>query len=368
MGSMKSTRTLLTAALAVTTLAGVSAAAAPAVAPIPAPNYPAAATSRDGSKDWAFEYGTWRTHYRILAKRLVHSHDWYDCYGTSIVQPFWGTAGNLEDGDLKCPHRYIGGMTLRMYNPRSHQWTLWWATQELGVSPPPQVGHFDANGVGRFYAYDTWRGTPIINRYRWTKVNGNPRFEQAVSTDGGKTWETNWTTDYVRVPSLAKGVWNRAGDTKVGHAGFDFLVGKWHLSIKRLLHPLSGSHDWISCSGPSIVHPFWAGAADFQEGAIHCPGQQINALTLRLYHASTGQWLSYWATQKNGLGTGLPIMGRFDAVGHGELTGPDTWLGKPIVTRTIWTMRRGNPHLEQAFSADGGKTWETNWVTDYTRA
>ena len=128
-------------------MAGALLAGSLGAAPLPGP-YPVAATARDGRNDFNFEFGTWRTHYRILADRLVGSHQWYDCYGTSVVRPFWGGSGNLEDGDLKCPKRYVGGMTLRLYDARTHQWTLWWGTKKLGVSPPQQVGHFDGRGIG----------------------------------------------------------------------------------------------------------------------------------------------------------------------------------------------------------------------------
>jgi hypothetical protein len=165
-------------------------------------------TTRDGRHDFDFMFGTWRTHYRILAHRLAGSHEWYACEGTSVIRPFWGTSGNLEDGDLQCPKRYIGGLTLRVYNAGTHQWSLWWGTRKLGVVPPPQVGHFDAGGVGDFYAPDVQEGKRVIVRFQWTHPNGIPHFEQAFSTDNGRTWETNWTTDYERVPATTKGTWN----------------------------------------------------------------------------------------------------------------------------------------------------------------
>ena len=157
-------------------------------------------TTRDGRKDFDFLFGTWRTHYRLLRKRLSNNHDWYSCEGTSVIRPFWGGSGNLEDGDLRCPNRYIGGMTLRMYNADTHQWSLWWGTRKLGLVPPPQVGHFDAADEGEFFANDTYAGKPIVVRFKWTLLPGDhPHFEQAFSTDNGKTWETNWTTVYDRV-------------------------------------------------------------------------------------------------------------------------------------------------------------------------
>ena len=89
--------------------------------------------------------------------------------------------------------------SLRLYNARTHQWSLWWGTKTRGLVPPPQVGHFDERGVGEFYAHDKHEGEPIV-RFKWMLLPGNhPYFEQAYSPDDGKTWETNWTTLYTRV-------------------------------------------------------------------------------------------------------------------------------------------------------------------------
>jgi hypothetical protein len=189
---------IATLLLAVTLLAA-SAASAPVYTP-----YPAVPTTRDGRNDFNFAYGTSHTRYRVLKDRLVGSHQWYECHGTSVFRPFWGGGGNLEEGDMKCPNRYITLMTVRLYDPQTYQWTLWWGTKKLGIQPPPQVGHFGANGVGDFYSYDNWKGTPIVCRFHWTKLNGNPHFEQAFSTDGGKSWEVNWITDTERVSSSSK--------------------------------------------------------------------------------------------------------------------------------------------------------------------
>jgi hypothetical protein len=115
------------------------------------------------------------------------------------VHQFWAGSGNLEDGDLHCPSQYINGVTLRLYHAPTHQWMLYWGTQKNGLAPGlPQVGRFSADGVGDFLAQDMWDGKPILVRYRWY-ARANPRFEEAFSSDGGKTWETVWTTDYARV-------------------------------------------------------------------------------------------------------------------------------------------------------------------------
>ena len=341
-------------------------ASSAAAAPSPS-SYPVDATTRDGRSDFNFEFGTWRTHYRILKDRLAGSHEWYDCYGTSVIRPFWDGSGNLEDGDLKCPKRYVGGITLRLYDARTHQWSLWWGTKALGISPPQQIGHFNSDGNGNFYAYDTWRGKPIVCRFRWTVVDGNPHFAQAFSVDHGKTWETNWTTDYERAPSNTKGVWNASAPAGDGHNGFDFLLGTWRTHYMRMRHPLSGGHDWFACDGTSVVRPFWGGSGNLEDGDLHCAGQSITGMTLRLYDPTRRRWSLYWGTQKNGLAM-PPQVGRFNADGAGDFFAPDTFDGKPIDVRYHWALRNGKPRFEEAFSSDKGKTWEIVWTTDYTRA
>ncbi len=154
-------------------------------------------TLHDGRSDFNFLLGHWHTQYR-LRKPLVHDTVWRSCTGAAVVTPFWDKEANLEVGTLNCPSRHTDSMTLRAYSRSTHQWSLWWGTKKLGVSPPQQVGHFNASGVGQFFANDTWNGKPIIVRYQWSMKKGLPHFEQAFSVDGGATWETNWICDYTR--------------------------------------------------------------------------------------------------------------------------------------------------------------------------
>jgi hypothetical protein len=353
---MKNLRTLL---LAITLLAN-SAAPAPLYTP-----YPAAPTARDGRNDFNFAYGTWRTGYRILKERLVGSHQWYECHGTSVFRPFWGGSGNLEDGDMTCPNRHVILMTLRLYDAQTHQWTLWWGTKKLGIPPPPQVGHFDANGVGDFYSYDNWKGAPVIVRFHWTKVRGNPHFEQAFSADGGKSWEINWITDTEFVSSSRQAVPDATapGD---GHNGFNFLIGTWRTHSMQLRRPLSGDHDWLACNGASFVRSFWDGSAVIEDDDLHCPAQHIVAVAVRLYDPVTHQWSLYSGTQKRGL-TLPPLVGKFGPAGAGEFFGRDTLDRKLVAVRYRWAQQNGNPRLEEAFSANKGKTWQIVGTTDYER-
>jgi hypothetical protein len=170
------------------------AAAAPASAA--GANAPAVGDGRHG---FDFLMGTWSTHYRRLRHPLSGSNDWYGFDGTSVVRPLWDGQGNVEDGTLDMPQGRVLGMTVRIYNAQTRRWSLYWGTASKGILMPPQVGSFDANGVGQFFADDTFGGKNIIVRYKWSHSDADHcRFEQAFSADKGKTWETNWTTDYTR--------------------------------------------------------------------------------------------------------------------------------------------------------------------------
>jgi hypothetical protein len=96
-------------------------------------------------------------------------------------------------------HTHIQGLALRLYNPESHQWSIYWANAADGVlEQNPMVGQF-RNGQGEFYNQQVYEGRAIYARFVWSNVTTNsPHFEQSFSADGGKTWEANWITDQTK--------------------------------------------------------------------------------------------------------------------------------------------------------------------------
>jgi hypothetical protein len=169
---------------------GAGAGATPLVTP----------TSRDGHADFDFLIGRWHTHYRFLRERLAHDSFWDECDGDATVTGAWGVA-NMEVSVARCrpPRGNIDSMTLCIYSPGKHQWSLYWGTRKIGLELSPQVGHFNEDGVGDFFADSTFRGKPVTIRYRWSTKNRLPHLAHACSADGGVTWETNWICDYTRV-------------------------------------------------------------------------------------------------------------------------------------------------------------------------
>jgi hypothetical protein len=121
--------------------------------------------------------------------------------GTSVTRKVWDGKADLEEFETDSPAGgHIEGLTLRLYNPQTHEWNLYWANSKVGTMDPPQAGKFK-DGRGEFYAHDTWNGKRVLVRFLWTKTTTNsPHFEQSFSEDEGKTWDVNWITDQTRVP------------------------------------------------------------------------------------------------------------------------------------------------------------------------
>jgi hypothetical protein len=162
----------------------------------------ASGKDRDGSHDFDFIVGTWKTHHRRLRNPLTGSKTWVEFDGTSVGGTLWDGRVSEDENVFNDPAGRIEGMTVRFYNPKTHQWSIWWASNTTGgLALPPIVGQFDAkNGRGEFYDQEPYKDRMILVRYLWFDIKEDScRWEQAFSDDGGKTWETNWIQYIERV-------------------------------------------------------------------------------------------------------------------------------------------------------------------------
>ena len=156
-----------------------------------------------------------------------------------------------------------------------------------------------------------------------------------------------------------------APDPDGGH-GFDFLIGDWKARLRQLEKPLTGSTTWVEYEGISRTHKVLDTNANFEEFAVHptgAAGKAKKGQTLRLYNPDTREWSIYLVDADKGQ---LPLpatVGRFRD-GKGEFYDMELWNGRTILVRYQWTPGKPGPHFEQAFSTDGGKSWEVNWVLD----
>jgi hypothetical protein len=157
------------------------------------------AKQRDGSRDFDFEIGTWKTHLARLQHPLTGSRTWIEYEGTSVVRKVWNGRANLVELEVDGPAGHIEGLSLRLYNPQSRQWSLNFSNSRGGTLSPPTIGEFK-NGRGEFYAQETLDGRAILVRFVISNITPDScRFEQAFSDDGGQTWEVNWIATDTRV-------------------------------------------------------------------------------------------------------------------------------------------------------------------------
>lgn len=154
---------------------------------------------RDGQHDFDWEIGTWKTHLKRLVKPLSGSTTWAEYEGTSVVTKVMDGRANLVELRVAGAAGSIEGLSLRLYNPKSRQWSLNFANVTSGTLTLPAIGEFK-NGRGEFYNQDTFNGRSILVRFVISNINPDSwRFEQAFSDDGGKTWEVNWIAIDTRV-------------------------------------------------------------------------------------------------------------------------------------------------------------------------
>jgi hypothetical protein len=148
-----------------------------------------------------------------------------------------------------------------------------------------------------------------------------------------------------------------------GQHDFDFELGVWRTHLSRRLHPLSGSTTWVEYDGTTSVRPIWNGAANLVELIADGTAGHFEGLSLRLYNPQTRQWALSFSNILDGQ-IAAPTIGGFTG-DHGEFYQQDTLNGRSILVRfVISRITKSAVHFEQSFSADGGKTWEVNWIAD----
>jgi hypothetical protein len=154
---------------------------------------------RDGQHDFDFEIGTWKTQLSRLLHPLTGSTTWVKYEGTTVVRKVWNGRANLVELVADGPAGHFEALSLRLYKPQSHQWSLNFSNSNSGTMSQPAIGEFK-NGRGEFFNQETLNGRAIFVRFVISGITPNScRFEQSFSDDGGKTWEVNWIAIDTRV-------------------------------------------------------------------------------------------------------------------------------------------------------------------------
>lgn len=308
--------------------------------------------------DFDFLNGYFDVRHRQRRQALAGCDEWLEYDGTSTARTYFD--GQISIDEMRFPTKGTYGLSLRLFDPVSERWSIWWVNSTTMKLYPPVHGGWTADGSScRLVGEDTHEGRPILCSYEWSGITDeSAHWEQAYSADDGKTWETNWTMDFTRhaTPPPALDVPKITGD-------FDFLVGRWSFHNRRRRPVLAEPFEWYQHDATMEATTYFDGAISFDEGWF--PSESFRGATFRLYDPQSRTWSIHWINSTRGhLET--PVIGAFTN-NVGTFEGPDTWDGQPIDVRFLWTAGTNKAAWEQSFSTDNGKTWTTNWHMQHTR-
>ena len=328
-----------------------------------APAKPAAA-ERDGSRDFDFAFGAWKTHIQRRVHALSGSNEMIELNGTVNARKIWGGRAQLEEIEADGPKGHWEGLSLFLYNPAAHQWSQTFVNSKSGAFSGGLIGAFN-NGRGELFQADTLDGRSILVRGVWSDITPTThRYQESYSNDGGKTWEVQLTADKTKLdPAAVPVVTNTDGSHE-----FDFDFGTWQTHSSRLMHPLSAANDWRDMDGVTEVTKIWGGRANLAEYKASGSAGTVELLALRVYNPTTKQWSINFAHPGNGMLGEVPGIGEFKN-GRVDFYDQEPINGKAVLVRfSLWSITPQTAQSEQAFSSDGGKTWEVNWINKYTRS
>jgi hypothetical protein len=345
-----------------------------ASAPEASKNHQHAPTDHDGQHDFDFEIGSWKTHLWTLRHPLTDSTEWVESKGSVVVRKIWNGRANLVELSAEGPAGPFEFLNLRLYNPQTHQWSDYFANSRDGTFFKPMIGEFK-NGRGEFLFQEKLDGRAMFFRSVISDITQDScRFEDAFSENGGKTWKVKG----IAIDNRAKDEFPNqnsngpkptstdASTENDGQHDFDFETGTWKTHLWRLVDPLTGSNKWVEYEGTSVVRKIWNGRANLVELEADGPAGHIEGLNLRLYNPKSRQWNLNFASSKGGT-LSPPTIGEFKN-GRGEFFSQESLNERAILVRfVISDITADSCRFEQAFSDDGGKTWEVNWIAIDTR-
>ncbi|MEV8375868.1 hypothetical protein AB0P21_24235 [Kribbella sp. NPDC056861] len=309
--------------------------------------------------DFDFLNGHFDVRHRTLNKVFVGSDDWQEYAGTCSAQTFFDGAISIDE--MQFPAKASYGLSLRLFDPSTKEWTIYWVSSTTMELQPPVRGRWSEDGTSCWLTgEEELDGKPILVSYAWSDVTETTaHWEQSFSDDGGETWEVNWQMDFTRRDTAPPRV-----DTPKLTSDFDFLVGEWDMLNERRRPALGEPAEWYEVPSKMKVTTYFDGAISFDEGWF--PTEGFRGATFRLFNPKSKTWSIHWINSLRGQ-LESPVIGSFADDGQGIFEGPDVWEGQPIDVRFVWTPGAQQASWEQLFSTDNGRSWHSNWKMRHTR-
>jgi hypothetical protein len=322
-----------------------------------------AAITRDGSHDFDFDLGVWHTEITRRLHPFADSSESMQLKGTVTIRKVWGGKAQVEEIEADGPKGHWEGMSLFLYDPAAHQWSQTFINSAQGSFAPGMIGSFH-DGKGELFQQDTLDGRAILVRATWSDITPNShKYQEDFSADGGKSWNQSFVAIKTKLNVPPPQPAQTAHD---GSHDFDFGFGTWKEHSRRLLHPLTGSNEWVEWDGRTVVRKIWGGRANMAELKAETPSGPLDLIALRVYNPASHQWSINFATSRVGKLNDIAAVGEFKD-GRIDFYDQEPFNGRSILLRfSVYSTGPTTQVSEQAFSADGGKSWEVNWINRYT--
>jgi hypothetical protein len=292
----------------------------------------------------------------VVNRRLRDPADptsgWAEFPATARAMVLFDGAVSLDEMWFPEQRRY--GMSLRLYEPATGQWAVYWVDGRRGRVEPPVRGRWGSSGC-RFTGPDNHAGRPIDVSYAWADLrNDAAQWEQCFSFDEGRTWQPNWQMTWTRRDEPAE----HGCDALRVTSDFDFLAGAWRVEHRRDARPLAERPDWHQFAGDQRGWIFLAGSVSVDELELADPGQ--HGLTFRSYDPQARRWSIYWVNSKVGR-LETPVSGTFGG-GVGSFEAVETIDGRDVHVHFVWDeITESSARWRQSFSFDAGISWRENW-------
>lgn len=324
------------------------------------------AITRDGSHDFDFDVGVWHTEITRRLDPLSPTSEEMKLSGTVTIRKIWGGKAQIEEIEADGPKGHWQGASLFLYDPAARQWSQTFFGSASGVVTGSMIGSFK-DGKGELFLQDTLDGRSILLRATWSDITPTSHtYREEYSADGGKTWALSFIARKTKIADAAPPAKDGPGEPRGGSRDFDFTFGTWAEHSRRLVKPLTGSTTWVEWDAQTVVRKVWGGKANLVEMKGVTPSGPIELIALRVYNPTARQWSLKFATSGGGKLSDATAAGDFKD-GRIDFYNQEPLDGRSILVRFSVYATGPKSHVsEQAFSADGGKTWEVNWINRYT--
>ncbi len=156
--------------------------------------------ANDGSSrhDFDFLVGGWKIKNRRRKEPLSGRDEWDEFDAIQNLRQILHGSGNFDVFSTELDGKPFEGFTLRLFDPQTRLWTLYWADSNTVKLDGGKVGSFDGS-IGEFFSREVVSGKDVIVRFHWEKREPDaPIWSAAFSVDEGRTWEWNWYAHFTR--------------------------------------------------------------------------------------------------------------------------------------------------------------------------